>query len=141
MSAAKAWDAASLLTCPRFRGREPGRAADRCPEGVLRAWSVLSVVRARQRWLEMPQLSPKRPPAALESVVTEAGGVGEAGVACGEEGGGPELVLPGPGCCFRSGCEGDGGSLLPNLDGTSYFCQSQPLPPESSYVFRRENVL
>ena len=100
-----------------------------------------SVVRARQRWLEMPQLSPKRPPAALESVVTEAGGVGEAGVACGEEGGGPELVLPGPGCCFRSGCEGDGGSLLPNLDGTSYFCQSQPLPPESSYVFRRENVL
>jgi len=74
------------------------------PEGVVWAGSA--------GW-RCPDSPPKRPPAALESVVTEAGGVGEAGVARGEEGGGPELVLPGPGCCFRSGREGDAGLFFP----------------------------
>lgn len=67
-------------------GREPGGAADRRPEGVARGPAAL--VRDAQA-----------PPAAVESVVTEAGGLGEAGVAHGEEGGGPGLLLPWPGCC------------------------------------------
>ena len=80
------------------------------------------------------------PDAVMVSVVTEAGGVGEAGVACVEAGGWPRAPAAPAWLLFCSDGEG-AACLLPNLDGTSCFCQSQPLPPENPYIFRTENIL